>query len=145
MITVNVLNDFSEYPGPRYCKQGKDSGELFYHRILNEKFNEAYIKNERLELNLDGTAGYMSSFLDEAIGNLVYDFSEEVVCNQLIIISREEPSWIKLIKDKVIPEWGIRKKSEKAPLKTDKRDHSEWYRLVNSEIMKKVWIPCARQ
>ena len=40
---------------------------------------------EILEVYLDGTAGYPSSFLDEAFGELVYDFSLDVVKRYLKI------------------------------------------------------------
>ena len=39
-MTISILSDFNESPGPRYCKQGKASGEEFYHKILNSKFAE---------------------------------------------------------------------------------------------------------
>lgn len=39
---IKVLSDFSMSPGPRYCKQGPDSGEEFYHKVLNRRFAEAY-------------------------------------------------------------------------------------------------------
>ena len=40
-MQINILKDFSEYPGPRYCTQGTDSGESFSHKILNDSFKMA--------------------------------------------------------------------------------------------------------
>lgn len=138
MIQVKVLSDFSMSPGPRYCKQGPDSGELFYHKILNEKFAEAFQSNEFLSIDLDGTNGYMSSFLDEAIGNLVYDFGPDVVRKHLKIISNEEIIWKKLIEKNVIQEWTEHLEKREQPIKT--KDHPAWYKLVNGELKKDVWV-----
>tara|TARA_R100000935_G_C2818782_1_gene158635 strand:- start:86 stop:472 length:387 start_codon:yes stop_codon:yes gene_type:complete len=110
IIAYNVL-DFTEYPGPRYKEQGPDSGEEFYDKILKPYFtkilkdcndNTKYI----LQINLDNTAGYASSFLDEAFGNLSYDFGDQSVIDHLDIISTEEPDWIDIIKNQTIPEWN---------------------------------------
>ena len=106
MSEIKILTQFCESPGPRYCRQGKWSGEQFYHEILNQSFGEAYQNGDKLILDLDGTDGYMSSFLDEAIGNLVYDFGMQVVKDNLIVISREEPVWKKVIENEVLPEWN---------------------------------------
>lgn len=73
-----AVTSFSQSPGPRYCEQGEDSGEEFYHKVLNTAFVEALGKKIHLEIILDGADGYASSFLDEAIGNLVFDFGESV-------------------------------------------------------------------
>lgn len=140
MAEVKVLTQFSEFPGPRYCKQGSYSGEAFYHKVLNEAFADALENHEKLILDLDGTDGYMSSFIDEAVGNLVFDFGVELVKDNLIVISKEEKIWIDLVKQKVIPEWGENKENGIFPKKTFKKDHPAWYRLVAGKLEKKVWI-----
>lgn len=76
-------NGFTEYPGPRYKDQGEFSGEEFYVTMLNEKFYTCYKENSLLVIYLDGTAGYPSSFLDEAFGELIYDFSKKIVQKHL--------------------------------------------------------------
>ena len=50
-MRINVL-DFTEYPGPRYQRQGTASGEEFYICVLNPTFAECYKKNEELFLTL---------------------------------------------------------------------------------------------
>lgn len=140
---IKVLSDFSTSPGPRYCRQGPDSGEEFYHRLLNKNFKEVYLQDKLLVLDLDGTDGYMSSFLDEAIGNLVYDFGGEIVKKRLKIISNEEPVWKKLIEEKVIPEWEQHRVNYEEPLKTSRKDHNAWYRLIDGELLEDVWIHSA--
>lgn len=143
MSEIKVLTQFSESPGPRYCRQGKWSGEQFYHEILNQAFGKAYKNGETLTLDLDGTDGYMSSFLDEAIGNLVYDFGMQAVKDYLIIISKEEPVWKKVIENEVIPEWSKYKREGTLPKKTSRKNHPSWFRLINGELRENVWISSA--
>lgn len=119
-VRINVL-DFTEYPGPRYKSQGKSSGELYYEKILKAEFQKVLEfkeqgKKSSLVLNLDGTAGYASSFLDECIGNLVYDYGAELVKEHLKIISEDEPDWKGVIFEETIPEWQ-KKKDKGAPRK----------------------------
>ena len=71
---LNIAKEFSEYPGPRYIQQGESSGEEFYVNLLNPTFAECLNESKQLELNLDSSAGYATSFLDEALGELVFDF-----------------------------------------------------------------------
>ena len=143
MSEIKILTQFSESPGPRYCRQGRWSGEQFYHDILNQAFAEAYQNGDKLILDLDGTDGYMSSFLDEAIGNLVYDFGMQVVKDNLIVISREEPVWKKVIDNEVIPEWNKYKDEGTLPKKTSKKNHPAWFGMIDGKLNKKVWISSA--
>lgn len=134
---IAVIN-YSLDPGPRYIRQGDDSGEDFYHAVLNEEFYKALINDEILEISLDGTSGYASSFLDEAFGNLVYDFSLEKVRSNIIVVSEEEPEWKDMIENESFIEWEQRRKDKREPEKTT--SHSEWYKYVGAEYQKKVWI-----
>lgn len=111
-VTKYSVLDYTEYPGPRYQTQGTHSGEEFFKEVLKPLF-EKMLSQEMddpknvyiLEVNLDRTAGYASSFLDEAFGNLAYEFSQEVVLPRLRIISKEEPDWESVIRNETIPEW----------------------------------------
>lgn len=137
---IIVISDYSKSPGPRYCRQGDDSGEDFYHKVLNKKFKEAFDKNLELEINLDGPDGYASSFLDEAFGNLVFDFGKENVKKRIKIISNEEPEWIDMIEQETIEQWEQRRKTNKEPQITI--EHNEWWRFnfENNTTEKKRWI-----
>lgn len=77
------VKDYTENPGPRYKRQDLDgtntSGEMFYIQKLNATFADCLREDKELVLMLDGVSGYPSSFLDEAIGELVYDFTLEKV------------------------------------------------------------------
>ena len=108
MKKISVLEDFSEFPALRYCNISDESGEKFYHNVLNKAFKEAYEKDEKLTVNLDATAGYASSFLDEAFGNLVYDFTLDIVKSKIEIISEQEPHWKDMILNQTYPQWEAR-------------------------------------
>jgi hypothetical protein len=111
---INIL-DYTEYPGLRYKEQGEDSGEDYYYKILKPAFEsilqKSQLKNNKYKLivNLDDTAGYASSFLDEAFGNLTYDFGSTKVKEHLNIISNQEPDWIDVIFNETIPQWQLKK------------------------------------
>ena len=96
--TIKIATDFSPYPGARYYKDGPFSGEEFYDKILKGKFAEALAHNTKLTVDLDGTEGYATSFLDEAFTRLTKDFGTQKVLQNLILISQEEPDWIDEIK-----------------------------------------------
>lgn len=129
--TIKV-REYSEYPGPRYVEQGEFSGEDFYHTILNKAFAEAYKDNSVLNVDLDNTAGYMSSFLDEAFGNLVYDFSKNIVEKHLCVISDQEPDWIAMLHNESFLQWEQRRLKQEAPKKTT--NHPQWYRFINDKL-----------
>lgn len=116
-IKKNVA-DFSLRPGPRYIEQGKDSGELFYNQYLKKWFDEALTTNSILEIVLDGTDGYLSSFIDEAFGRLVFYYSKRRVENVLRVISVREPHWLIKLSEKTYPAWEERRIQGKAPKNT---------------------------
>jgi len=141
MVTTNslsILQEFSEYPKLRYISLSADSAEKFYHELLNERFAEAYQKGEKLEVDIDHTAGYTSSFLDEAFGNLVYDFTLNVVQKHLVVKSLDEPYWKNMLTGQTFPEWEERRKKKQEPKKT--ASHQPWYRLIDNSLQKKAWI-----
>lgn len=137
MKTISVLRNFSEYPGLRYCSISEHSGEEFYHKVLNKEFKESFENDEVLQVNLDQTGGYASSFLDEAFGNLVFDFSLSVVKKHVKIISEEEPHWKDMIENQTFNEWENRRSKDEQPKVT--ANHDPWYRLVNKKIEEKIW------
>lgn len=138
-MEFNIHRDFSEDTGIRHSKYSETSGEDFYHERLNGIFYECFVKNEELRLVLDGgDDGYTPSFLDESIGNLVYDFTLEVVKRLLVVVSTWEPYWIALIEKKTYLKWEERRiNGEQAKIT---KEHGPWYRLVNGIPEHRVWI-----
>jgi hypothetical protein len=135
---LKIRSEYCEYPGPRYSAQGSASGEDFYHNKLNALFADTFIQKKTLVVDLDETAGYLSSFLDEAFGNLVFDFTLEIVKPRIEIVSLQESDWKKMIFGDVYRDWEKRRIDNLPPKKTE--EHTAWFRFVNGELKQKVWI-----
>lgn len=67
MIAINVSRDFTRFPAGRFKRNGTTSGEAFREQFLEQPIRDGRI----VEVILDGTLGYGSSFLEEAFGGLV--------------------------------------------------------------------------
>ena len=135
-MKIKVI-DFDEFPGLRHCSISENSGEEFYHKVFNSAFKEAFEKNEELIIDLDGTDAYASSFLDEAFGNLVFDFTLAVVKKYVRIKSEDEPHWIKMIEEETYPQWEMRRKNVQVPVVTI--SHDSWYRLIDGKLVQRIW------
>lgn len=97
-LEINIALDFSETPGARYKTDGDFSGEEFFEKNLEPKFLEIKDTENVLFVNLDNTAGYATSFLDEAFGGLARKYGKELVLQKINFISIEEPYLIEEIK-----------------------------------------------
>lgn len=65
---INIAADFSPSPAGRFFPEDGDfPGQLFRDKLLLPALKE----NDVVVVNLDGTDGYGSSFLEEAFGGLV--------------------------------------------------------------------------
>lgn len=86
------VSDFSKTPGSRYRDEGKKahSGQEFREDILEPKFKEALEKKLKLLVDLDGTIGYGTSWLEEVFGGLSRTFGFEKVLAIIDFISEEE-------------------------------------------------------
>lgn len=87
---VSIARDYTIHPGPRYVRQGAWSGEKF-RKLLVERL----AKHQLITVNLDGTRGYGSSFLDEAFGGLVREgiLTRDEVERRVEIVSNEDPTY----------------------------------------------------
>ena len=95
-MEISILKDFSRTPGFRYRSDGPYSGEEFRESILEPLFEDPST-DEKIEIDLDGVAGYATSFLEEAFGGLARKFGIGVVLGRIQFISTEEPLLIKEI------------------------------------------------
>lgn len=95
-ITINVAKDFSPIPGARYPKEGDYSGQEFRTKFLAPKLKEAIEKNIILLVDLDGTLGYGTSFLEEAFGGLIRSdkFKFDEIKKHLRFSCLDDPSYI---------------------------------------------------
>lgn len=87
------IKDFSITPGSRYRDEGKKShsGQEFREDYLEPLFKEIIETDEKLIVNLDGTIGYGTSWLEEVFGGLARIYGKKLVSEKLIFISNEEP------------------------------------------------------
>jgi hypothetical protein len=90
-IELNVATEFSTLPGPRKRVEGNDSGEQFLEELLRPRFLEALDGGTPLHVNLDGAAGYPTSFLEEAFGGLAREFGSKKVEENLDVTCTDEP------------------------------------------------------
>lgn len=97
MIEIKIAKDFSDSPGGRYINEGPHSGEQFRDEILVPKFLKAKETNEKLKVDLDGTFGYATSFLDEAFGGLAEIYDKTEILDILIIKSDDQPGLIDVL------------------------------------------------
>lgn len=90
--TINIAKDFGRYPYGRLRKYHETSGESFREDILIPVFREY----GEITVELDGTEGYGSSFLDEAFAGLirVNKLEKAEILRKLRFISNDDPSII---------------------------------------------------
>lgn len=98
-VELKIATDFSTTPGARYKEEGDFSGEEFREDVLYPKFKEAQDKGCRLIINLDGTAGLGTSFLEESFGGLLRSnkLKYKDVVDTIDFISDENPDYIEEI------------------------------------------------
>ena len=90
---INVAKDFSRYPAGRFKADGPASGEEF-----REKFLLPALQQSRpLVIELDGTRGYGSSFLEEAFGGSVRQGYEPKLVRELLEFVAKDKSLIEEI------------------------------------------------
>lgn len=70
-VVLTIAKEFSQYPGPRFERDGPHSGEVFRDKVLVPALERAERTGDRLVIDLDGVRGYTASFLEEAFGGLI--------------------------------------------------------------------------
>ncbi|HZS70680.1 MAG TPA: STAS-like domain-containing protein [Candidatus Acidoferrum sp.] len=90
-LDLSIAKEFTEFPGPRKRTEGEFSGEQFLAELLRPRFVAARDAGASLFVELDGAAGYPTSFLEEAFGGLAREFGVEEVRRVLEIHCADEP------------------------------------------------------
>jgi STAS-like domain of unknown function (DUF4325) len=86
------IADYASSPGGRFISDGEFSGEWFREQILAPALLAAQDKSEMLKVELDGTSGYGSSFLEEAFGGLVRKgIADSNTLRRVLIIAATSP------------------------------------------------------
>lgn len=88
---ISIAEDFFRFPGGRFRKNGRGSGEEFRDDFLVPSLGEAIRINGCVVVNMDGVMGYPSSFLEEAFGGLVRErgFRKSETDDHLILEATE--------------------------------------------------------
>ncbi len=85
--TINIGKTFNRFPAGRTEKDGIGSGEEFRKKVLSTALGDY----EVLNIEMDDTLGYGSSFLEEAFGGLVRDgFSASDLRRRIRILSEDD-------------------------------------------------------
>src|SRR5450631_780570 len=95
---ITVAKDFSDTPGPRSRVEGDFSGEEFLEKLLLAAYTQAVAEDSSLLIDLDGTEGYATSFLESAFGGLARKFPPEEVLSRITFKSDDEPYLVDEIK-----------------------------------------------
>lgn len=83
-MNIDIAKDFSPVPSGRFPTDGPDSGARFREEFLRP----ALLTPGTITIRIDGTAGYHSSFLEEAFGGAVrlrYVTSNDFLSRLLLI------------------------------------------------------------
>ena len=96
-LTFKISSQFSRTPGPRNRDEGDFSGQQFLEEHLRPLFKEVVESGSVLQIDLDGTAGYATSFLEESFGGLTRESGEELVRKHLTFRTEDEPYLIEEI------------------------------------------------
>lgn len=97
MLRLSILESYTTTPGSRTIDEGDFSGEDFLRKCLKPLFEEALEHKEVLFIDLDGTEGYATSFLEEAFGGLARLYPDINILNFLEFKSEDEPLLIQEI------------------------------------------------
>lgn len=83
--TIVIAKEFSETPAGRHLEDGPRTGQLFRESVLLPLL----ATHDVILIDLDGTLGYGSSFLEEAFGGLVRHGIPETELRRRIQIKSE--------------------------------------------------------
>lgn len=91
-VVVRV-RDWTRTPGARYPSDGPYSGETFRTEVLLAAYDRAKSAGVKLVVDLDGVAGYATSFLDEAFGGVARLRDGRDLLLRLQLICNDEPDF----------------------------------------------------
>ena len=92
-LVLKIADRFSQTPGPRYPQEGKHSGAEFRTHMLYPLYRLISGMDYILVVDLDGTSGYGTAFLEEVFGGLIRVNKVPLahLRAHLQIVSEEEP------------------------------------------------------
>lgn len=99
---ISIAKEYSDTPGPRARGEGDFSGQEFLEKLLLPAYEQARSENGTLLIDLDGTEGYATSFLEAAFGELARICDPQEVLSVLRFKSDDEPYLIEEIKKYIL-------------------------------------------
>jgi hypothetical protein len=94
--TLKIATEYNKSTGGRFRKDGEYSGEDFRETLLRPKYEEARKNKSILVVDLDGSYGYASCFLEEAFGGLARELKDNEL-DGLVTISNDQPDLVRQI------------------------------------------------
>ena len=91
-MVFSISKQYTDTPGPRYRRQGDFSGEQFREEHLESLFDVYKSSHTPVVIELDGTFGYPTSFLEEAFGGLAREHPVSEVLAAFQFVATEQPS-----------------------------------------------------
>lgn len=98
MKVISIAKEFSDTPGPRARDEGDFSGDQFLEDVLRPAYVQAVTEGSPLLVDLDGTEGYATSFLEATFGGLAREFDAAEILRIITFKSDDEPFLIDEIK-----------------------------------------------
>ena len=100
-MNIKIASAYTTAPGPREISEGKFSGEQFRKELLLPRVREACEQRCVLTIDLDGTSGYGTSFLEESFGGLIREDNLNLATLDSVLhfISKEEPDLLLEIRE----------------------------------------------
>jgi hypothetical protein len=90
-MLISVAKDFSDTPGARAREEGDFSGQQFLEEILLPAYIKAIETRDSITVDLDGTEGYATSFLEAAFGGLSRKYDADEILSVVVLKSDDEP------------------------------------------------------
>lgn len=128
-----IAKEFSLYPGARKISEGPYSGEFFRTSQLSKIVKECLDTNTKLVIDLDGTSGYNTSFLEESFGGLIREdrFRLDELNSVLEIKSDDEPYLLDEIRKYLDDAWRIQTMiTRKRKVNRLKKQRAKTFRLT---------------
>jgi len=86
MIQYNFVKQFTKYPGPRFIRLGKHSGEEFRENVLRPIFKSEDI----IDIDATGVLSFSPSFLDEAFSPLAEEYGLDTFKEKIKFHSQDD-------------------------------------------------------
>lgn len=90
IMIISIAEKFSRFPAGRHPGDGPFNAERFRREILTPALRQVANSSDKVVVELDGVAGYSSSFLEEAFGGLVRDgqIPTDTIRSKLSIVAK---------------------------------------------------------